>query len=216
MGDESEGVIADLRDDSLLKEFFSDDFDEALFVRSLLRVDDGVSTSLDESTVEKTLFDVRQRTGQLVSAIKQVVSSHQDALLVQAGACSALKHQLLGVREHCTSAEENIRRLRMDVLQPCTQIRSDAVILRNATAALDLLRRTQRAHHSIRRLKVLAGSTERSSTAEPQQPPGPVAMDVHKMVRLAPILHEVSLVSSILSHIARDEIAISCNTDLCR
>jgi len=194
MEDDDSRIIAELRSDALLGVFFDDKFDGAAFVRSLLRADVTPSTSLDESAVEKTLHGVRQRAGQLDVAIRDLVARHQDALVLQAGASAALKRHLTGVKEHLETVEEGLQRLRADVLEPFTRIKLDSVVLSNATIALDLLRRTQRAHQSIRRVRTLAGSFTDVNLNSPSSLHAMV-FDTRAMTRLAPLLHEVSNVS---------------------
>lgn len=192
----------DRRADSLLGTFFGDSFDGGAFVRSLLRTDGGASApasaSLDESPVERTLHDVRGRSSQLDAAIRDLVARHQDALVLQAGASATLKRHLVNTREHVERAEDGLRRLRADVLDPYHQIRADADVLARATTALDLLRRLQRAHQSIRRLRALAGTVGTTAGSAGDPAPAPL-LDVRTMARLAPLLREASQVRAPLA-----------------
>lgn len=188
-------IMTELQSEPLLRDFFNDSFDHGAFVRNLLR--DSSGSALEESAVERTLHTIRQRAGQVDSAIRDLVAHHQDALVLQASSSTAMKHHLTRIGETVASAEEGLSRLRTDVLEPYNRIKSDIRVLGHATSALDLLRRVQRAHHSIRRLRALAG------TASDSRSPGPSAgsssspsapLDVRTMTRLAPILYDVSLV----------------------
>jgi hypothetical protein len=188
-----------LRDDHLLGPFFDIDFDGAAYVRSLFRPSDETTASLDgsleESPVERTLHLVRQRSSQLDVAIRDLVSRHQDALVSQASASSALKNHLLGIHERVDAAEDGLRRVVTDVVQPLVQMKDDALALRNATLSLEVIRRLQRAHQIIRKLRALASQVAASSSVEIGGSQPGVLLDPRTMARVAPLLREAALVS---------------------
>jgi hypothetical protein len=201
--DEDNAIIDQLKADGLLGQFFERDFDCDAFVRGLLRSEDavldGASTSLEESPVERTLHSVRQRAGQLDVAIRDLVSRHQDALVSQATASAVLKQHIIGVHERVNVAEEGLRRIHGDILQPYNQLKTDAVTLRNVTLALEIMRKVQRYHQNMRRLRALAGTSfsavEGVGPSAQVSPATPPVMDVRTMARVAPLIREAAFVS---------------------
>jgi hypothetical protein len=202
--DDDVRVIDQLRADSLLGQFFYEDFNGEAFVHSLVRADvssfDGSSTSLEESPVERTLHHVRQRAGQLDVAIRDLVTRHQDALVSQASAAATLKKHIVGVHERVNAADDGLRRIDADVMQPYAQLKADSLALRNATLALEMLRRVQRAHQNIRRLRTLAGGQFASAATTEGvglggMPAASSMIDARSMARVAPLLREAALVS---------------------
>lgn len=142
---DADTLLATLENDAQLAPFFDGAFSPDAHVREVLRRDAAAASSaLDETAGEAELHRLRARAGDIETAIKTLVSSHQDALFAQAGNTAALKRDVDGVGGRVGAMAALAGRLHADVLAPLGELKREARTLEHVLAAMDVLRRVQR------------------------------------------------------------------------
>ena len=197
-------TLPELRSDLVLAPFFDESFNGEAYVRSVIRSEynsGAAAAGLEESAAETALARVRQKTQDVEKAIKALVSTHQDALFAQAGTTVALKRTVGAVSERVAGMQAVSLRLREDVLMPLRELRSEAATLANVLAVSDIMRRVQRLHYNVRRLRALTAPSgpargaqgddaTAAAIAAPTIAPEKLS-DLRSLARIAPLLHEV-------------------------
>lgn len=155
-----EQLLSELEADPTLAPFFDALFSPEAYVRDVLG-DDALTTcggsALDESPAEGALQQLRSRAADIESAITALVSTHQDALFAQAGNTAVLKREVTGISERVASLSAVSQRFNADILAPYAELKKEAKTLEHVLGAMDVLRRVQRLHFNIRRLRGLIG-----------------------------------------------------------
>ena len=188
-------MAAALKRDAVLAPFFDPAFDAEAYVRSVVRGDaaSGSTTTagLDESASEVSLARVRARLALVDHSLKELVAQHQTELFSQAGTSATLKRSVAGVTARVDALAGAATRWRADVLQPLSALKTETRTLANVLAASELLRRVQRVHFNLRRLRGAVGAAQSggTTTAAPVAPEK--LADVRSLARIAPLLYDV-------------------------
>ena len=149
-----------LAKDLILAPFFDSSFSAIAYSSSILRQEFNNSNSNNgdgsgETATEQALRQLRSHGAAVDAAVRRLVSTHQEALVDQAQQTRELKSKIGDLSSRVRTLQSSADRAKADIISPHNELKEIAIVLKRVLRAQELLKRTQRLHSSICKLRAL-------------------------------------------------------------
>jgi conserved oligomeric Golgi complex subunit 5 len=143
------------------------------------------------------VHNIAVRLRSLDSAIRDLVTKHQEELLHQAGQTAELKQSVIGIDACADRLAKAAGRVKRDLIQPFEELKKHVTLLERLQSASDLLRRVTRVTANIRKLKaVLHRPAAGVETSAGYDFSALAAFDSRELGKAAQILYDIEQYTS--------------------
>ncbi|KAJ8603788.1 hypothetical protein CTAYLR_000189 [Chrysophaeum taylorii] len=170
----AEVLLAQLRDDPVYGSFASEDFDVAAFAKAVIERD-----AKEETYAEGVLAELGRRAGEVDTAIEAHVSESREVLLKGAKSMSALRRDVEAVEFATRDVRRRAKNMARKLIDPYEVCARKTTRLRTVFEANEVLRRSQRAIFSLRRLREKVAALDRGDD------------DLREMAKAAALVREI-------------------------